>query len=90
MDYLSVIREMRKKIRDAVARDLQQQYEDNKRKGLYPYAGKYRRIEHIKKAQKLLKKRDKPIFREILFLFVLMSLFGLILYWLLFFIFLPR
>ncbi|MFV1951240.1 MAG: hypothetical protein ACC630_04685 [Nitrospinota bacterium] len=70
----------RKETRDRLAKDITSKNEDMIKNGLFPFEGRWLTIDDIKRYKKKLKKKDRGIFYELIFLFLLMGFLTLGLY----------
>ncbi|MCF6158406.1 MAG: hypothetical protein E3K32_07505 [wastewater metagenome] len=74
------IRELREKIRGKVREEHLKECEEYRNLGKYYWEGLWVTPQNIKKIQKVMKKRDRIIFLEILILFIISGLLSYILY----------
>ncbi|GAN33051.1 MAG: hypothetical protein DPW20_01715 [Candidatus Brocadia sp.] len=74
------IRELKEKTREKVKERLLKEFEEEKRRGLYPWEGIWLSPQDIRKVQETMKKRDKVIFIEIILLFFIFGFFSYVLY----------
>lgn len=63
------IRELKERTREKVKKELFKESEECKRQGRYPWEGLWLSPPDIRKVQERMKKRDKIVFGEIIFLF---------------------
>lgn len=63
------IGELRNKTREKIKEELSKESEECKRQGRYPWEGLWLSPPDIRKVQERMKKRDKVVFGEIIFLF---------------------
>lgn len=63
----------RKEVRDKLLKDITRKNEDMIKNGLFPFEGRWLNIDDIKIYKKKLKKKDRGIFYELIFLFLLMG-----------------
>jgi hypothetical protein len=70
------IRDLRKEIKKKVENELLQQYNKAQTEGKYPWEGMWLKPHDIEKIQKIMKKKDRIVFAEIIALFLLMALFS--------------
>lgn len=74
------IRELRKKAREKVKEEFLKEFETYKREGRYPWEGIWLRPQDIRKVQQKMKKRDKIVFLEVLFIFFIICFISFALY----------
>lgn len=74
------IRELRKKAREKVKGVLLKECETYKSEGRYPWEGIWLHPQDIRKVQQKMKKRDKIIFIEVLFIFFIFCFISFALY----------
>lgn len=74
------IRELKEKTREKVKEELLKEFEEQKRQGLYPWEGIWLSPQDIRKVQEEMKRRDKIVFIEIIFLFFIFGFFSYVLY----------
>ena len=70
------IRNLREEIRKKVVRELLEQWNKAQAEGKYPWEGMWLKPHDIEKIQKIMKKKDRIVFAEIIALFLLMALFS--------------
>ena len=80
----------RQQIREEYYPKYSEEVERKKKEGKFPFAGKWGTVGEILKLQRELKKKDRIIFCEILFLYLFSGIITYGLYWLLVRFLLPR
>ena len=87
---VGVIEAYRQQIREEYYPKYSEEVERGKKEGKFPFEGKWGTVGEILKLQRELKKKDRIIFREILFLYLFSGIMTYGLYWLLVRSLLPR
>lgn len=85
-----VVEAYRKQIRGKYYQKYSEEFERKKKEGNFPFEGKWVAVNEISKLQKRLKKKDRIIFYEILFLYLLTGIITWGLYQLFVWLFLPK
>lgn len=64
------VKELRRKAGERVKEQILEEYEEFKHQGKYPWEGLWVSPEEVKDLQRKIKKRDKIVFAEVIFLFI--------------------
>jgi hypothetical protein len=63
----------REEVRNRLIKDITKKNEEMIKNGLFPFEGRWFTIDEIKRYRRKLKKKDRGIFYELIFLFLLMG-----------------
>lgn len=74
------IRELKKQAREKIKDELLKEYEKCKSQGKYPWEGVWISPHDIEKVQKILKKRDRMVFAEVITFFFFFGIITYVLY----------
>ncbi|HZX48052.1 MAG TPA: hypothetical protein VFF47_02410 [Nitrospirota bacterium] len=88
-DLHTEIKRVKDEIRKKVENDLLQEYEAAQTEGRYPWKGMWLKPKEIESLQKLMKRRDRIVFSEVILLFFVLAFIAYLIYKVLLF-FLPK
>ena len=74
------VKELRRKTGERVKEQILKEYEEVKNRGKYPWEGLWVSPKEVKNLQREVKKRDRIVFAEVIFLFIVILLFSCILF----------
>jgi hypothetical protein len=74
------IKDLRREIRKKMEEELLPVYKEFQQQGKYPWQGLWLKPQGIEKLQKKLKRRDKVVFVEVVFLFLLGAFISFVFY----------